>query len=124
LGQLLGFSRRAVRAPRDARTALAVRFDRINPLQYPSGKRRINVKVRFKASDMASWEVLNRRRLDLVDKEVEQGLTAAEGTELRALQKKADAYLDIVAPLPFEIFDKLRECAKVDGLDVSFLEEE
>jgi DNA-binding transcriptional ArsR family regulator len=83
-----------------------------------------NANMRSKPSDTAGWKVLNRRRLDLIDKEAEQGLTAAEGTELRALQKKADAYLDIVAPLPFEIFEKLRLCAKIDGLDVSFLDEE
>jgi DNA-binding transcriptional ArsR family regulator len=83
-----------------------------------------DAKTRSKPIDLGTWEVLNRRRLTLIDKEVEQGLTPAERTELRGLQKKADAYLDIVAPLPFEIFDKLRVCAKLDGLNVSFLDEE
>jgi len=80
--------------------------------------------VRLNPGEMSSWEDLNRRRLHLIDKEVDQGLTPNEEAELRVLQTKADAHLDIVAPLPFEIFDRLRECAKKDGLDVSFLDEE
>jgi len=83
-----------------------------------------NAKGLCNPSETSSWKRLNRRRLNLIDKEVDRGLTAEEATELCALQKDADAYLDIVAPLPFEIFEKLRECAKEDGLDVSFLKEE
>jgi DNA-binding transcriptional ArsR family regulator len=81
-------------------------------------------RIRFKSSDPGEWEALNRRRLHLIDKEVEKGLTGPEEAELHILQGKADAYLDLIAPLPFEIFDRLRESAKKDGLDVSFLEEE
>jgi len=83
-----------------------------------------DAKVRLNSSETSSWEDLNRHRLNLIDKEVDQELTVEEEAELHVLQQKADDYLDIVAPLPFEILDKLRECAQEDGLDVSFLEEE
>lgn len=71
-----------------------------------------------------SWEDLNQRRLNLIEKDIDQSLTPAEEAELRDLQQKAEEYLDTVAPLPFRIFEKLKECAAKDGLSVKLDENE
>ena len=50
-------------------------------------------KIRPKSSESTAWDILNRRRLRLIDQELEKGLTAAEAAELRILQAKADDHL-------------------------------
>ncbi len=64
------------------------------------------------------WEQLNERRLSLIDKDIDQGLSAAEQVELAELEKKAEEHFDKIAPLSFEIIDRLKECAARDGLTV------
>jgi hypothetical protein len=67
----------------------------------------------------APWEQVNRRRLDLIDKDIEHGLSAAEKAELDVLEKKAEDYTNANAPVCFEIIDRLKECAARDGLTVN-----
>ncbi len=66
----------------------------------------------------ALWVQLNQRRLGLIDKDIEHGLSTAEQAELDDLEKKAQEHLDANAPVSFEIIDRLKECAARDGLTV------
>ncbi|MGO9924291.1 MAG: hypothetical protein ACLQIB_57570, partial [Isosphaeraceae bacterium] len=68
--------------------------------------------------DERSWEKLNLRRLDLIDKDINTGLTPPEKAELDDLERKADDYLNEVAPLPWGIFEKLREAAAEAGVTI------
>lgn len=56
---------------------------------------------------------LNRRRCELIDKEIYDGLTEDEAVELKALQEQMLAYRDKVAPLPLkqtqELLDSLKK---------------
>jgi hypothetical protein len=45
---------------------------------------------------------LNERRIELIDKDIQDNITAEERTELAALQRKAVSYRDRIAPLPIE----------------------
>jgi hypothetical protein len=72
----------------------------------------------FEISVEKWWELLNERRLRLIDKDIDEGLSDAERTELDELEKKAEDYLNRVAPLPFEMIEKLKACAAKDGLRV------
>ena len=65
-----------------------------------------------------TWEQLNQRRLALIDKDIDHGLSAAETAELADLEKKAQQYLDATAPVSFEIINRLKQCAARDGLTV------
>jgi len=47
-------------------------------------------------------DALNDRRIDLIDKDIEQTITAAERVELADLQRKAIVFRDQVAPLPMD----------------------
>ncbi len=67
----------------------------------------------------ASWEKLNQRRLTLIGKDIERGLSAAEKVELDDLEKRAEEYMNRVAPVPFGIIERLKACAVKDGLNVS-----
>jgi hypothetical protein len=67
----------------------------------------------------ASWEEPNQRRHNLIDKDMEEGLTPAEKAELHVLEEKAEEYLNDVDPQPFGIFQRLKECAAKDGLTVN-----
>ncbi len=67
----------------------------------------------------AAWDRLNRRRLKLIDKDMEQGLSAAEKAELDELENKARDYVNRLFPLPFGMLEKLRECAAKDGFTVN-----
>lgn len=66
----------------------------------------------------STWEQLNERRLSLIEKDIEQGLSAAEKAELDELEKKAEDYMDANAPVSFEMIDRLKECAARDGLAI------
>ena len=55
---------------------------------------------------------LNQRRLGLIDKDIEYGLSAAEKAELDGLEKKAQDHLDANAPVSFGIIEQAsEECA-------------
>jgi hypothetical protein len=64
------------------------------------------------------WESLNARRHILIDKEIDQALTASERRELDELELKAERHMARIGPLPFQIFDKLKAAAIRDGLRV------
>jgi hypothetical protein len=67
----------------------------------------------------AHWEEINGRRLNLIDRDIEHGLSAAEKAELDELEKVAEDYVNRVAPLPFGMLEKLKECAAKDGFIIS-----
>jgi hypothetical protein len=50
----------------------------------------------------ADWAVLNRRRVYLIQKELTGRISAAEATELEALQAQADRHMAETAPRPLE----------------------
>jgi hypothetical protein len=58
-------------------------------------------------SEDRQWEVRNRRRLHLIDKELAGTLVEVERQELAELQASMAAELNAVAPLPFERLDEL-----------------
>jgi hypothetical protein len=49
-----------------------------------------------------SWLMKNRRRVYLIDKKYQGGISPQEAVELRELQEDASRQLDAVAPLPSE----------------------
>jgi hypothetical protein len=53
----------------------------------------------------------NRRRLDLIDKEFDAGLSDIEETELERLQRETAALLSILRPTPTRILDELEALA-------------
>jgi N-6 DNA Methylase len=55
----------------------------------------------------SDWPRTNRRRGQLVDKEISGTITDAESTELAGLQAYADYYLEKVSPRPTELLEKL-----------------
>jgi hypothetical protein len=80
---------------------------------------RVGAVSAFHPGEEASWEELNQRRHNLIDKDMQEGLTPGEEAELRVLEEKAEGYLDLVAAEPFDIFERLKQCAARDGLTVN-----
>lgn len=64
----------------------------------------------------SGWPGKNARRLELIDKTVGKGLTAAETEELRELQKECDRFLEVLQPLPFDVLEQVKACARREGL--------
>ncbi len=64
----------------------------------------------------ASWFARNARRLELLDQELKKGLTPTEAAELSLLQEECDRRLDALAPLPFDVLGRAKECARREGL--------
>jgi hypothetical protein len=62
------------------------------------------------------WESLNKRRLELIEKEASVGLSEEEQSELETIQKVTGRYLNVVAPLPFEILERFEERARRAGI--------
>ena len=60
-------------------------------------------------SDNEWTEAKNRRRCDLIDREIDGTLTSDERVELDGLQGELDRYVDKVAPLPLAPLRRLRE---------------
>lgn len=58
------------------------------------------------------WEAKNRRRISLINKEIDEGLTALEKAELRGLQEDVDAHVDALHPLPTREVSQLLETAR------------
>jgi hypothetical protein len=54
-------------------------------------------------------EAKNRRRCDLIDREIDGTMTPDERAELEGLQRELDRYVDAVAPLPLQPLRKLRQ---------------
>ena len=87
-------------------------------LRSGSGSSRLFVVDGVDQGSESTWEQLNQRRLALIDKDIDHGLSAAEAAELADLEKKAQQYLDATAPVSFEIISRLQECAARDGFTV------
>ncbi len=52
------------------------------------------------AIDSAAFDVVNRRRAELIEQDVTGQLTGAEGEELERLEQVCSAYVDRAFPLP------------------------
>jgi hypothetical protein len=57
----------------------------------------------------SDWPSANRRRGELVDKEIGGTITSAEAVELAALQAYADYYLEKVSPRPTHVLEELED---------------
>lgn len=56
------------------------------------------------------WKILNRRRLELIDKECgEQGISYVESVELENLQRLSDLRSELRQPLPWASLNRLIE---------------
>ncbi len=58
-------------------------------------------------ADEANWPAQNRRRWELIARQVRQGLTTAEEQELATLQRRADEELAQVGQRPVEELERL-----------------
>lgn len=67
----------------------------------------------FRSVRWASWEELNARRLNLIDKEIDAKLSLTEQAELRSLQAEAEKHITLP---PLSIFDAMEQCAMKEGL--------
>jgi hypothetical protein len=54
-------------------------------------------------------EAKNRRRCELIDKDIDDHLTPEEAVELEALERQMDRHLRAVAPLPLEDARRLHQ---------------
>jgi transposase-like protein len=66
--------------------------------------------------DEDEWERLNKRRVELIDKEAEVGLSKDELGELERLQEETGKRLNRIAPLPFETLERFEERARRAGI--------
>ncbi len=57
----------------------------------------------------SDWSSTNRRRGDLVDKEIGGTISSEESTELAALQAFADYYLEKVSPRPKHVLEQFED---------------
>jgi hypothetical protein len=57
----------------------------------------------------SDWSSTNRRRGELIDKEISGTTSSEEGTELAALQAYADYYLEKVSPRPMHVLVQLED---------------
>jgi len=57
----------------------------------------------------SDWPSANRRRGELVDKDIGGTITSAEAVELAALQAYADYYLEKVSPRPTHVLEELED---------------
>jgi hypothetical protein len=64
----------------------------------------------------ARIEAINPRRIDLIKKELAEGLTEQEAQELERLQNEMDGCLDALWPLPFHIIEEIKAIARREGL--------
>ena len=57
----------------------------------------------------ADWSTTNRRRGDLIDKDISGKLSSSERSELDGLQAYADYHLEQVAPRPTDVLEQLED---------------
>ncbi len=62
------------------------------------------------------WESLNRRRVELIEKEADVGLGEDEQSELEGIQKETGRYFNTIAPLPFDMLEEFEERARRAGI--------
>jgi hypothetical protein len=62
------------------------------------------------------WESLNKRRLELIEKEAGGGLSEEEQSELETIQEVTGRYLNVVASLPLEKLGRFEERARRAGI--------
>jgi hypothetical protein len=81
-------------------------------------------KLRFSefADYESDWPTTNRRRGELIDKDIAGTLSPMERTELGGLQAYADFHLEQVAPRPTDVLNQLEDlvlakAAERDGDD-------
>jgi hypothetical protein len=84
----------SVAQARDARTQVA--------LQASVGRANRN-----RSGDQEWSEAKNARRCELIDRKIQDTISAEEASELEELQEALRAYIDRVAPLPMEGARKL-----------------
>lgn len=58
----------------------------------------------------SDWPATNRRRGELIDKEIKGTITSAEAAELAGLQAYADYYLEKTSPRPTQLLEDLEKC--------------
>lgn len=63
---------------------------------------------------MAAWDATNRRRCELIDKEIGGSLSDAQATELAVLQTLADRQIDLLAPFPLTELDRVAKRLRLD----------
>jgi hypothetical protein len=66
--------------------------------------------------DTAQRARTNQRRIELINKELDVGLTPAEAAELQQLQAAIDLYLQTHLPLPMDVLQQLQDAARREGL--------
>ena len=59
-----------------------------------------------------SWDLKNRRRLFLINKKFQGGLSTPEEVEFKALQEEHGAYLDAIQPPPTHVLEELEALVK------------
>jgi hypothetical protein len=65
------------------------------------------------------YDAKNKQRLALIKKKYHGGgLTTTETEELARLEKETDQYVAAIFPLSFEIFEKMKELARKDGISL------
>ncbi len=64
----------------------------------------------------ADWEQTNERRAQLIEKQVKRNILAGEKQELQELQRLADARIRLLAPLPIQQLEIVREELKRRGI--------
>lgn len=68
--------------------------------------------------DEFDWTALNRRRGELVDREIAGTITSAEAAELAALQAVADAHLEETTPRPTRRLEEAERAVAKLGREV------
>jgi type I restriction-modification system DNA methylase subunit len=64
----------------------------------------------------AEWDATNDQRCDLIDREIEKGLTVAEEKKLARLQHLASLHGRLIAPLPMEKLANMERELRREGL--------
>jgi predicted DNA-binding antitoxin AbrB/MazE fold protein len=68
------------------------------------------------AADGRGSPLNNPRRIELINKETDTGLSAEEAAELNRLQAELDQALQRDNPLPWDKLHAIEDCAKREGL--------
>ena len=60
----------------------------------------------------AVFEQKNQRRISLIHKQIDTGLTPMEAEELECLQNEVMEYVDVIAPFPVETLERMKAALK------------